>query len=76
MVDLAAARAAFPEPVVLAGNHDPVADICFGKPERIREKTRRCREQAGRYFMINAGCEIPSATPEANLLALCNPEDI
>lgn len=71
MVDMKAARAEFPAHVVLAGNHDPVSVMRFGTPEMIREKTRLCREEAGGKFMINAGCEIPSGTPEENLKALC-----
>ena len=72
MVDLAAARQALPD-VVLAGNHDPVADILRGNPESIRSKTRTSRSLSGRRFMVNAGCEIPSGTPAANLKALCEP---
>ncbi len=73
MVDLAVARRAFPETVVLAGNHNPVQDIRFGEPSAIREKTMRCRAEAGERFMVNAGCEIPAGTPIENLRALCEP---
>lgn len=72
MVDLTAAREAFPN-VILAGNHDPVADILGGTPENIRARTRACQDAAGSRFMVNAGCEIPSGTPLANLNALCEP---
>jgi MtaA/CmuA family methyltransferase len=72
MVDMAAAREAFPG-VVLAGNHNPVTDIFNGEPEAIRAKTRACRQAAGPRFMVNAGCEIPSGTPAENLQALCEP---
>lgn len=72
MVNMYIARAVLPN-VVLAGNHDPVADIFKGTPDAIRAKTRACREAAGPRFMVNAGCEIPSGTPEANLRALCEP---
>lgn len=72
MVDMPAAREAFPG-VVLAGNHDPVADVLHGTPESIRQLTLDCRQAAGSRFMVNAGCEIPSGTPNANLKALCEP---
>jgi MtaA/CmuA family methyltransferase len=72
MVDMGAAREAFPG-VVLAGNHDPVADVLHGTPESIRALTTTCRQAAGARFMVNAGCEIPSGTPNANLKALCEP---
>jgi MtaA/CmuA family methyltransferase len=72
MVDLTAAREAFPG-VVLAGNHDPVAEILHSQPASIRERTRACHAAAGNRFMVGAGCEIPSGTPLANLHALCEP---
>ncbi len=72
MVDMAAAREAFPK-VILAGNHDPVAAILHGNPEAIRTHTLACRQAAGSRFMVTAGCEIPSGTPLENLRALCEP---
>lgn len=72
MVDMAAARRAFTG-VILAGNHDPVADVLHGTPESIRRLTLTCQQTAGARFMVNAGCEIPSGTPPANLQALCEP---
>ncbi|MCH7226586.1 uroporphyrinogen decarboxylase family protein [Haloferula sp. A504] len=72
MIDMPAAREAFPD-VILAGNHDPVADVLHGTPESIRTLTLQCRQAAGARFMVNAGCEIPSGTPPANLKALCEP---
>jgi MtaA/CmuA family methyltransferase len=73
MVDMAAARSAFPPGVVLAGNHNPVSDLRFGTSEQIQARTEKCRREAGPFFMINAGCEIPSGTPVENIQALCNP---
>lgn len=73
MVDMAAARQTFPPTVVLAGNLDPVADLRFGSLDTIPDKVRVCQHQAGSRFMVCAGCEIPSATPSDNLLALCEP---
>ncbi len=72
MVDMDAARQTMPE-AVLSGNHDPVSDILNGMPATIREKTLACRKSAGRRFMVNAGCEIPSKTANENLKALCEP---
>jgi uroporphyrinogen decarboxylase len=42
-------------------------------PEAIRAAARRCYETAGPPFMVNAGCEIPPATPPEHLHALCEP---
>ena len=74
MVDLAAARRLFSADLILAGNHDPVSDLRFGRPAEIRAKTWQCsRAAGGDRFMVNAGCEIPSGTPNENLRALCRP---
>ena len=73
MVDMAAAREAFPESVVVAANLDPVSELRFGRPGPIRDKVAACRELAGPRFMVCAGCEIPSGTPLENLEALCEP---
>ncbi|MGF1452329.1 MAG: uroporphyrinogen decarboxylase family protein [Opitutales bacterium] len=72
MVDMAAAHAAFPGKM-LAGNHDPVADLRYGTPEGIRKRSRHCLEAALGFWLVNAGCEIPSGTPPENLRALCEP---
>ena len=59
--------------VAIGGNLDPVADILRGTPDSIRAKLERSYQEAGNPFIVNAGCEIPSATPAANLQALCEP---
>lgn len=71
MVEMAAAREAFPPEVVLAGNLDPVSVLRFGDPETIEAQVRACQAAAGPRFMICAGCEVPSGTPPENLKALC-----
>lgn len=73
MVDLRAVRAAVGPKVVLTGNIDPAAGVLRGSPDSIREKMRQCLGEAGAPYMANAGCEIPAGTPEANLLAVCDP---
>ncbi len=73
MVDLASVREIVGASVVLAGNVDPVATVAQGKPAQIREAVRRCYEACGMPFMVNAGCEIPSGTPNDNLRTLCEP---
>jgi MtaA/CmuA family methyltransferase len=73
MVDLRSVRAALGPRTVLAGNLDPVTAVLRSTPAAIRAAVRSCYQQAGNPFMVNAGCEIPSATPPANLLALCAP---
>jgi MtaA/CmuA family methyltransferase len=73
MVSLAEARRALGPGIALAGNVDPVACVMRGSPGTIASAIRRCYVEAGAPFMVNAGCEIPAATPPANLSALCQP---
>ena len=73
MVNLTNVRAALGGAVAIGANLDPVADILRGSPEKIRAKLERCHREAGNPFIVNAGCEIPSGTPEENLKALCEP---
>jgi MtaA/CmuA family methyltransferase len=73
MVSPEGARSAVGPDVALAGNLDPVGAVAQGTPASIREGVRRCYAEAGDPFMVTAGCEIPSGTPEANLRALCEP---
>lgn len=73
MVDLAMVREQIGSDTVIGGNLDPVADILNGMPESIRAKNERCYAEVGNPFIVNAGCEIPSATPHENLKALCEP---
>jgi len=73
MVNLAKVRAILGPKIAIGGNLDPVADILRGTPDRIRAKLAACYREVGNPFIVNAGCEIPSMTPAANLKALCEP---
>jgi MtaA/CmuA family methyltransferase len=73
MVGLTDVRQVLGPRVAIGGNLDPVADILRGTPDSIRAKLERSYQEAGNPFIVNAGCEIPSATPAANLQALCEP---
>ena len=71
MVDMAEARLALGQKVVLAGKLNPVSEVLRSSPEAIRKGVDRCYKEAGPPFMICAGCEVPSGTPADNLKALC-----
>lgn len=73
MVDMAAAREAVGGNVTLAGNVDPAEAVLRGAPGAIKSAFREIYESVGNPFMVNAGCEIPSGTPNENLKALCEP---
>ncbi len=69
-VSLAEARAGTGANIVLAGNLDPVRVVRDGTPASILEGLSECHRQAGRHYIVAAGCEIPRGTPEANLRAM------
>jgi MtaA/CmuA family methyltransferase len=73
MVDLADVRRILPKTVAIAGNIDPVKGVMLGTPESIRKKIIEDYKLVGNPYLINAGCEIPSGTPNENLIALCEP---
>lgn len=73
MVDLAETRRIVGPKVTITGNIDPVQGVLQGTPDGIRQTMQAAYEQVGNPFMVNAGCEIPSGTPEENLKALCEP---
>ena len=73
MVDLKITRNNVGTKVVIAGNIDPVRNIKMGTPIDIQDHVLKNYNDAGNPFMINAGCEIPAATPHENLKALCKP---
>ena len=70
MVPLAQARQEMGPNVALAGNIDPVKTLRNGTPESITAAIAECHRQAGRRYIVGAGCEVPRDTPEANLRAL------
>ena len=70
MVDLRQAVQVFgllgPAP---CGNFDPVAVMFQGTPVQVRQAAFDCLDWGGPRSFSAAGCEIPDATPRANLLA-------
>lgn len=73
MVDLQTVRKELGTRTVIAGNMDPVADVLRSNPDAIRKAVLDCYAKAGNPFMVCAGCEIPSRTPNENLRAFCEP---
>jgi MtaA/CmuA family methyltransferase len=55
---------------VLGANLHPVVDVRDRKPVSIAAALAECHRQAGPRLVVEAGCEIPRDTPEANLHAL------
>jgi MtaA/CmuA family methyltransferase len=55
---------------VLLGNLDPVRVLKEGTPESVYAAVGECHRQAGKRFIVGAGCEVPRETPPANLRAM------
>ncbi len=71
MVPLKHAHDVMGEQVTLCGNFDPVASLLKCTPEQAAAAAQRCVEEAGDRFILQAGCETPPGTPEANVRAVC-----
>jgi len=54
----------------VCGNMDPVAVMLQGDSEYVREKVLECANAGDDTVLVAAGCEIPAATPEENLLLM------
>ncbi|MDR2478586.1 MAG: uroporphyrinogen decarboxylase family protein [Treponema sp.] len=71
MVDFGAAAQAFRGTRTAAsGNLHPAAVMMRGSPEYVEAEVKRCISQGTETSLIAGGCEIPAATPDANLLLM------
>jgi MtaA/CmuA family methyltransferase len=70
LVPLAQARLDAGPDTVLLGNLNPVSELMNSTPEDVTARTAACHADAGDRFIVGAGCEIPAATPHANVDAL------
>jgi uroporphyrinogen decarboxylase len=69
IVPLTEARAKMPEQVIL-GNIATVEVLRNGSVEDVIACVSKCREDAGKRYIVAAGCEVPRDTPVANMFAL------
>ncbi len=55
--------------VALFGNIDPSRVLALGTPKLVRETTLELLEiySGSNYFVLNAGCALPSITPSENI---------
>jgi MtaA/CmuA family methyltransferase len=70
LVPLDVARAAAGTDQVLLGNLNPVTELLGATPDEIGRLLAERHRQAGSRYIVGAGCEIPAATPHANVDAL------
>lgn len=68
-VSMADVLAKVPESVLVMGNVDPAAQFCKGTPASIRAETLRIMGECCGHenFVISSGCDIPPASPWANI---------
>ncbi len=71
MVPLDKARELVGPDIALCGNFDPSAVLLQGSAEDVAEAAKECIELGGERFLLMPGCEVPPATPEANIRAFC-----
>ncbi len=71
MVPVEKAREAMGPDQVLLGNIHPVAVVCNGTPEAVRDALAECHRQGGTRYIVSAGCEVPRQTPRENMEAMC-----
>jgi MtaA/CmuA family methyltransferase len=70
MVPMDKARHLMGPQQVLLGNIDPVRVLRGETPETVRAAIALCHRQTRPRYIVGAGCEVPRATPAANLRAL------
>jgi MtaA/CmuA family methyltransferase len=70
MVPLGQARADAGPYQVLLGNLNPVSELLSSSPEAVTARVVACHREAGSRFIVGAGCEVPAATPHANVEAM------
>ena len=70
LVPIEQAREQLGEAPIILGNFDPVAVLLKGTPGQVRSWCERCHRACGDRHIVGAGCEVPPATPEANVRAM------
>ncbi|MGI6456024.1 MAG: uroporphyrinogen decarboxylase family protein [bacterium] len=64
------ARQVMGELQILLGNLAPVEVVRNGTATEVYQAVEKCHQQAGKRFIVGAGCEIPRGTPDENLFAM------
>ncbi|MBS1826553.1 MAG: uroporphyrinogen decarboxylase family protein [Acidobacteria bacterium] len=70
LASLAEGRAAMGDGQVLLGNIDPVRALRDGTPESVTAAFATCHREAGRRYIVGAGCEVTRGTPVENVKAM------
>ena len=70
MSPIGEARASMGPHQVLLGNIDLVATLRNGSRDTVYQAIAECHHQAGRQYIVGAGCEAPRDTPVENVRAM------
>ena len=54
----------------VSGNMDPVEIMMRGSPQTVRDAVQNCIDSGTETILIAAGCEVPAAAPDENMLAM------
>lgn len=73
-MDMAQALAEVPEDIAVMGNVDPVGIMKFGTPQQVEDAVNALKQIAAGHknFVLSTGCDVPPASPEANVEAFYN----
>ncbi|MCP4611028.1 MAG: hypothetical protein GY845_20155 [Planctomycetes bacterium] len=71
MVPLKKARELAGPEITLCGNINPAGVLFDGCPQDVADAARQCLKDAPDKFILMPGCEVPPATPEENIRAIC-----
>jgi uroporphyrinogen decarboxylase len=75
VVDLADAKAAVGDRVIIVGNVRPTESMYLGDPASVRADAQECLRKAAdspKGFVLAVGCGMPIPAPQANVHALMN----
>ena len=67
---LSVARAELGQKRVISGNVSTMTDMMQGTPEQVYAAAGRCHQVAGKYHIVNCGCEVSPITSPDNVRAL------
>ncbi len=70
LAPLSKARTDMGEDQTLLGNMDPVRVLRNGTPDEVYAVLEQCHAEAGKRFIVGAGCEVVRDTPHENLRVL------
>ena len=68
-IDMAGVLSSVPRDIAVMGNVDPVGVMKFGTPQQVAESVLALKQLSAGHdnFVLSTGCDVPPATPEANI---------